>query len=509
MKKRIFKISKAIHKYLGLILLLYLMWMSITGILLNHPKAISSFSMPKSIIPEYYHVKNWHRGALRDVVFTDSVTGYAYGKQGIFKTTDSGRSFTEFMDGDFPDYPYNRKTTGVYHDKDNSRLLAATKAGFFKLNLSSGKWTVIESLKDEYDAVRIIATSDKLIAVTRSDMFVCNNTDDLIFEKTDAKRDTVSEYMSLTEFFFMLHDGTIWGIPGKILWDIFALILLFLSVTAFYLWFWPKKWRRLKKRNKQTSKRERKIFTFFFKYHLKLGVYAALFLLIIVVTGMFIHPPLVVAISKGKIKKSLVPGIVSKNPWNYKIRNIMYDHGRNKIIIDADGLWEADANLNQPFEKSAVKARIFAMGATVFRCESDSTVIVGSFGGLQRFNTKTGEVQNMLPDSGSKGFSRGGFGGYMVTGYFKTSDGREYFNSHTTGLFKIDGSRDNERFIMPEALNSNYRMSLWNYAFETHNGRIFKSLVGMLYFFINPLFGLLTVLVLISGTIDWLFRRRK
>jgi hypothetical protein len=271
------------------------------------------------------------------------------------------------------------------------------------------------------------------------------------------------------------------------------------------LWFWPKKWRRLKKRNKQTSKRERKIFTFFFKYHLKLGVYAALFLLIIVVTGMFIHPPLVVAISKGKIKKSLVPGIVSKNPWNNKIRNIMYDHGRNKIIIDADGLWEADANLNQPFEKSAVKARIFAMGATVFRCESDSTVIVGSFGGLQRFNTKTGEVQNMLPDSGSKGFSRG----YMVTGYFKTPDGREYFNSHTTGLFKIDGSRDNECFIMPEALNSNYRMSLWNYAFETHNGRIFKSLIGMLYFFINPLFGLLTVLVLISGTIDWLFRRRK
>lgn len=485
------------------------MWMSITGILLNHPKTISGISVNKSLVPEYYHSKNWHRGALRSITYTDSLTGYAFGKQGIFKTEDGGKSFSEFMGGDYPESSYYRKTTDVYYNIENNTLIASAKNGFYSLQLPSKEWKKHPSLEKEYDAVKVIEVGNKLIATTRSDFFVCENLNDLKFKKTTIDREGVSDYISMVEFFFKLHDGSIWGIPGRILWDLFALTLLFLSVTAFYLWFWPKKWRRNKKRGKPNSRKQRKIFSFFYKYHLKLGIYLALFLVIIVITGMFIHPPLIVAIMKGKIKKSHVPGFISDNPWHGKIRNILYDKGQDRIVVDADGLWETDASLNSKFTRSGIPIRIFAMGATVFKSESDSTLIIGSFGGLQRYDTKTGIVKRMLSVDKTRNSRRGGLGSYMVTGYFKTPAGEEYFNTHSKGLFKINGKKDNINFQMPEKLNSEYRMSLWNYAFETHNGRIFKSLVGMFYFFINPLFGLLTILVLLSGVIDWLFRRGR
>jgi len=35
--KRFFHISRWLHKYVGLLLILFLMWMSISGVLMNHP----------------------------------------------------------------------------------------------------------------------------------------------------------------------------------------------------------------------------------------------------------------------------------------------------------------------------------------------------------------------------------------------------------------------------------------------------------------------------------------
>lgn len=506
MLKRIFKISKAIHKYLGLFLVLYLIWMTITGVILNHPKTVSGLSIPKIIIPEYYHVTDWHRGALRSVCFTDSLTGYAYGKQGVFKTIDGGKSFKKHMGGDFPSSSYYRKTTDIFYEKISKRLIASTKAGFYTKRIGDANWHKLETLKNQDEAIKVIKIKDKLLAATRAGFFVCDDVETLRFNPLKTKKAQLSEYVSLVDLFFKLHDGTIFGFPGKLLWDFFAVILLFLSITAFYLWFWP---QRRKRERVKAPFRHKNIFAFFYKYHLKLGIYASLFLVIIVITGMFIHPPLVMLISNNVVSNKYIPHLSNDNPWQDKIINVLYDKGREKLLVDADGLWEADYDLKSDFEKSAIKVSIFAMGSTVFECESDSILLIGSFGGLQRVNTHTGDITNMLPKSNSKMSKRGGLGAYMVTGYFKTPTGQEYFNAHTKGLYKIDGTRDYENFTMPKFMNSDYKMSLWNYAFETHNGRIFKSLVGFFYFFINPLFGLLLVLVLMSGVMDWFIRNGK
>jgi len=47
----VFRISRAIHKYLGLILALYLLGMGVTGLLLNNPALISGVSVPWALTP--------------------------------------------------------------------------------------------------------------------------------------------------------------------------------------------------------------------------------------------------------------------------------------------------------------------------------------------------------------------------------------------------------------------------------------------------------------------------
>jgi hypothetical protein len=51
----IFKISKWLHKYIGLALILFLMWMSLSGVLMNHPDLIAGIYVPRLLVPLQYH----------------------------------------------------------------------------------------------------------------------------------------------------------------------------------------------------------------------------------------------------------------------------------------------------------------------------------------------------------------------------------------------------------------------------------------------------------------------
>ena len=62
----------------------------------------------------------------------------------------------------------------------------------------------------------------------------------------------------------------------------------------------------------------------------------------------------------------------------------------------------------------------------------------------------------------------------MITGYFEAPSGEAFINTHDRGLIALDQSKIHNIFHMPEKMRSNYRMPLWNYMFEIHNGRFFK-----------------------------------
>jgi hypothetical protein len=62
---------------------------------------------------------------------------------------------------------------------------------------------------------------------------------------------------------------------------------------------------------------------------------------------------------------------------------------------------------------------------------------------------------------------------------------------------------------MPEELTAAGRISLWHALFELHNGRIFQDWIGAAHWLVVPLGGLLLLLVIATGTIDWLRRQRR
>lgn len=52
-------------------------------------------------------------------------------------------------------------------------------------------------------------------------------------------------------------------------------------------------------------------------------------------------------------------------------------------------------------------------------------------------------------------------------------------------------------------------MSIWNFALELHTGRIFESILGVMYLLYVPLSGICILIVLISGFFIWLLAHRK
>lgn len=504
--------SKWIHKYIGLVLLLFMVWMSFTGILMNHPGLISHFSVPDWLVPEQYHFKNWNRSALVDLKFSrrDSEIVFAAGKQGVWKSVDGGRSFAPMNHG-FPQSDYYRKTRSLFlFEGEKDLLFAGTDGGLYFCNLRDEQWHPVRLGPELEKIKKILRVKDKLFVFTHSHAYASALPPArLEFERLPLNRTGVQNTVSLIKLFFDLHNGKAWGLPGLLLFDLTGLIILFLSISAFYTWYFPWKRKKLKRESRLlTNKRSRRLFKLMFKYHLKIGIWISVILLLIAGTGLFMRPPLLSALVGGEIPADLYPGFLPDNPWHEKIQNALYDSVDEKIIIQAtDGFWRGPADLSVPFEKTQLNVPVFVMGATVFDAYGDNGFLVGSFSGIYHLQRSTGKAINLLNNQIAATVASLRPAQHMVTGYFKTPDGEEFITTHEQGLLPVGSASLRGRFGMPQALTAGFRMPLWNYLFEIHNGRFFKEWIGGWYILLVPLGALLFLLITLTGIYDWLYHK--
>lgn len=513
MFKKIFFKSKWIHKWFGLPLILFMMWMSISGIILNHPEMISRISVPGWLLPKQYQPENWNRSSLISLVFSEKNPSvlYAAGKQGVWRSTDGGYNFERFDKG-FETSDYYKKTKHLFLTVGKiPTLLAATDGGLYVNNLANGQWKNLP-LGDTREAVRkILPVKGDLMVFTESNVYINKGNDfDFGFKKVNWSRFEPEQRVTLVDLFFHLHDGRVWGFPGKLLFDFAGIVLFFLSVSAFYVWYFPNKVKRYKRKKLNINVQQKaKPFRFFHKYHVKLGIWLALILLIIGGTGFFMRPPLLAIIANGSVPASMYPGILPENQWHKKVQNALYDPVEDKILISAaDGIWEGPSDFSKPFVKEKLNAPIFVMGPSVFDAYGLGGYLIGSFNGIFHLERATGKPVNMINGKYINNWSNVRPGEFMVTGYFRTPEGQEFITSHEQGLVALDGSDPNRkqgRFVMPRPLRSEYKMPLWNVMFELHNGRIFKDLIGGFYILLVPLGSLMFILITLSGVYDWLF----
>ena len=525
--KFLFRISRWFHKWLGLLLILYGVLMGISGIFVNHHEWIEGLSVPRWLVPPQYHPVDFDRHALVQAEFSsdDPDQVFVAGSAGVWASSDGGYTF-EPMDDGFPEAPAHRVTNAVLLiEEADTRLLAGTAHGLYACDPADGRWSEL-ALGDGHAHVRsILRVRDSVLVFTRSGIWESPvDARPLRFERIDASRRIDPERgapgVSLVFLLFDLHSGEVLGLSGRLIVDVVGVLTVFLCFSAFYLWYYPKqrKWtrnrpRRRPKRKKADRWPRRKVgqtlFRSLFHYHLKLGIWIAPILLLLSATGFFMRPPLLILPAMVDVPAALYPGLPPAEVWEERINRAVHDHARGRILIEAsDGFWAApDDDLDRPFEQVEMPAPVHVMGTMALETDPSGDLIVGSFSGGFRIDRETSAVTDMFTGEQPEGVSTMRTADRMVTGVFHTPGGEEYASTFHNGLLRAGGEPRAGRFEMPKQLTERYRMPLWDYMFELHNGRFFRDWIGQWYLLVPIVGSLLFLLLTVTGIFDWLMIR--
>jgi len=512
MMKILVKISKFLHKWIGLFILIIMILMSLSGIILNHPETFSEFNVDKSYVPKQYHLENWNRSSLISIKFlSDSANsdGFIYGNTGIYYIDNNG-IISNIMTEPFPKSAWNRRTKSIEIVKfnGNKSLLAGTFDGLYLYDIPTRNWRKIE-LNGKSKRIQKILVNNCIINVFTESELYRGKLEKLEFRSVKLIKNVEEDRISILQLFFKLHSGDFLGIFGRLIFDAIAIIITFLSVSAIYIWIYPKKRKFDSKRGVEHKKTQLNIFKIFNKYHLKLGIYTSIFLLIIAGTGLFMRPPFIGYILSGSIPEKYYPGISYENKFKGQIRNALYEKTTGKFLLDTkDGVWVETLHDSNKFHRIDLPVPIFAMGATVFEQDNQGDLLIGSFAGLFKINTTTGKPINLTRGNLSINNSSGRPSENLITGYFKDNNGNEYFTSHFTGLNGLN-NKNLSKYSMPKFISDEFKLSLWHYAFEIHNARFFFDWIGNLYILVIPVLSILFLIIILTGIFDWIWRKRK
>ena len=295
----------------------------------------------------------------------------------------------------------------------------------------------------------------------------------------------------------------------SLLIDAAGVICFILCFTALYTWYYPKKLKARVRMKLKGKRKNPRLFKFLLKYHLDFGIWSAAVLLILAFTGMFMRPPLLVMLAGQRVDGNIYPGR-GDNPWEHQIKNAAYDATTGQILLDCrDGMWFGPADFSRPFRKITLPVPAFVMGATVMEFDSEGVLMLGSFNGLYKIHLPSGNFIDFIrgvPVGPSSNLQPGEF---MVTGYMETPDGGQFISTFDRGLLHIGGRTAYGDFPMPRELQETQSMSLWHAMFELHNGRIFQDILGSWYILLMPLGALLTIILTLTGVVDWVIVYRR
>lgn len=490
---------KKYHKWIGIVFTVFILLFSVSGIVLNHRQLFSGTDVSRDYLPKEYNYINWNNAAVVGTTKIGEDSILIYGNIGVWLTDSSASGFKSFNLG-FPDGIDNRKVSKVYYPKSFG-LYAGTYFGLFKYNFSTNSWIRVELPLHEQRIVDITVKGDELLIVSRS--FLLTTVDGKHFEKhTLPEPENYDNKAGLFKTLWIIHSGEIWGLSGILLVDFIGLIFIFLSITGLIYFLVPFFVRRNKKKKKANIKNN-KLRRFSLKWHNKIGWITLILLIITSSTGIFLRPPLLALIADVKVSKIPYTELDSPNPWFDKLRRIMFIESSNKYLVATlDGMYYSDDDFNTPLKRFPEQPPISVMGVTAFELIDDSTLLLGSFEGLFKWNFITRYKEDYIKKGPIKEKKRGGppLGEFLVTGYSNHFNGKEVYFDFNNGASYIS---DNLNFIdMPEIIASQ-PMSLWNVALEVHTARIYKFMFGGFYILFIPLAGLLILFILVSGFVVW------
>ena len=495
------KFFKKYHKWLGIVISIFILLFAASGIVLNHRNWFSPVDVSRSLLPSEYEYQNWNSAAVKSTVKIGGDSILIYGNIGVWLTDTHQSFFSDFNKG-FPKGVDNHKVCKVFKST-NGKLFAGTLFGLFKYDEQTGGWTKILSPEHNPRVVDIAQREDTLFVLSRS--FLYKTTDGESFIKTELPPGVdYDNKIGLFKTLWVIHSGEIYGAIGKLLVDIVGLIFVFLTITGIVYFLVPLLVKMKRGKIGHRVKRLKRVNNWSLKWHNKIGWMTIVFLIITTITGMFLRPPLLAIIGEMKVGKIPFTELDTPNPWFDKLRRIIVDEEQNTIYFATlDGIYYSDLNISgAELKKSDNQPPMSIMGVNAFRVIDNDNLLVGSFEGLFKWNHSTGFVydaikqQEFIPDTNK----RIPLGEFLVTGYSGDFEQGDVYFDFDTGAGVIGNG---SKFAAMPSQIKQQKMSLWNVALEVHTARMYKIIFGKFYILFIPLAGFIILFILISGLIVW------
>ena len=540
---------KKYHRWLGLVLSVFMLVFCVSGIILNHREVFSGCEVSRKWLPASYHIKNFNNGVVKGTVVKKSAAHslssencdsvLAYGCAGVF-LTDSRLSTWQDFNAGLPESIDERNVRHVVKAKDGSLWCAALR-DVYRYDENSHRWKKVELPGNEERIMDVALAKDSMtvVALTRSRVFTIvpfvQYGEIVKIGKSSSETYRVEskiipapkKYEPKTTLFKLvwhLHSGEFFGLPGKLVVDAIALVLIVLSITGILLFILPYGIRRAKKlAAKARMKRLGKQFAWNMKWHNKIGYVTIVLTLWIAITGMCLRPPLMVPLVLSKLPQAVGE---DGNVWQDKLRAIRWDAVQGDWLVStSEGFLRVDEDFSQapkmlPDDECP---KLSPMGVTVWESDGKGAWIVGSFRGIYRWNPvnhslnqildyftgKPSEETSMIPISDNLvcGYSEDFLGGKPLV--FDFAKGVEDAKGQAVALCNDEPKTSRNEESMSDLICETAPMSLWNVALELHVGRCYSPFLGPLSDLFVFLSGLLITLVLLSGYIISHRRRKK
>jgi hypothetical protein len=495
-----YKFFKKAHKWVGVIIALLIIVFSLSGIILNHRQILSSVDIHRSVLPKEYRYNNWNNAAVRATVKLGINNFLTYGNIGIWQTDSTFNTFNDFNAG-FPDGVDNRKIFKVL--STGKALLAGTLFGLYEFDTVTKRWIKVPLPVHEENVVDMLQKGDSTFVMTRSNLLATTNLKHFdIIQLPQPKN--YDHKVGLFKTLWVIHSGEIYGAIGKLLVDLIGLIFIALSIGGVILFFSKK---GLKKNKTDKTKRDKlkKTHKWNLKWHNRIGWVTGLFLFLTTLTGMFLRPPLLIAIANARVKKMPLTELDTPNPWFDVLRRIIYIPNEKTFVVStSEGFYHFDSNFKKEARLIEFQPPASVMGVTVLEDMGNDDLMVGSFEGLFRWNYKMGDVYDLIKKQPYVRPTHIGppIGDYKVSGFSTDFHHLPVAFEYEKGAININ--KGSEFSAMPENVTDKSPMSLWNLALEVHTGRIYGAFLGIFYILVIPLGGILVLFTLITGIVIWL-----
>lgn len=540
---------KKYHRWLGLVLSVFMLVFCVSGIILNHREVFSGCEVSRKWLPASYHIKNFNNGVVKGTVVKKSAAHslssencdsvLVYGCAGVFLTDSCLSTWQDFNAG-LPESIDERNVRHVVKAKDGSLWCAALR-DVYRYDENSHRWKKVELPGNEERIMDVALAKDSMtvVALTRSRVFTIvpfvQYGEIVKIGKSSSETYRVEskiipapkKYEPKTTLFKLvwhLHSGEFFSLPGKLVVDAIALVLIVLSITGILLFILPYGIRRAKKlAAKARMKRLGKQFAWNMKWHNKIGYVTIVLTLWIAITGMCLRPPLMVPLVLSKLPQAVGE---DGNVWQDKLRAIRWDAVQGDWLVStSEGFLRVDEDFSQapkmlPDDECP---KLSPMGVTVWESDGKGGWIVGSFRGIYRWNPvnhslnqildyftgKPSEETSMIPISDNLvcGYSEDFLGGKPLV--FDFAKGVEDAKGQAVALCNDEPKTSRNEESMSDLICETAPMSLWNVALELHVGRCYSPFLGPLSDLFVFLSGLLITLVLLSGYIISHRRRKK